>query len=119
MKVTKVKKITAVLCALLCAIGSTFICSAASQRYTINEIDDMVIYLPDDMTAITRSSQNIDRYFSVFGLDYDTTMQNFKNGDIFLQGMDSMCSLTVTVSMTKNADSNRLGFFYLLGAAKG
>ena len=60
MKVTKVKKITAVLCALLCAIGSTFICSAASQRYTINEIDDMVIYLPDDMTAITRSSQNTD-----------------------------------------------------------
>ncbi|MGN0448820.1 MAG: hypothetical protein ACI4G0_00450 [Ruminococcus sp.] len=118
MKVTKVKKITAVLCALLCAIGSTFICSAASQRYTINEIDDMVIYLPDDMTAITRSSQNTDRYFSVFGLDYDTTMQNFKNGDIYLQGMDSMSSLTVTVTMTKNADSNSIGNYNLLEADK-
>lgn len=118
MKVTKVKKITAVLCALMCAIGSTFICSAASQRYTINEIDDMVIYLPDDMTAITRSSQNTDRYFSVFGLDYDTTMQNFKNGDIYLQGMDSMSSLTVTVTMTKNADSNSIGNYNLLEADK-
>ena len=118
MKVTKVKKITAVLCALLCAIGSTFICSAASQRYTINEIDDMVIYLPDDMTAITRSSQNTDRYFSVFGLDYDATMQNFKNGDIYLQGMDSMSSLTVTVTMTKNADSNSIGNYNLLEADK-
>lgn len=118
MKVTKVKKITAVLCALMCAIGSTFICSAASQRYTINEIDDMVIYLPDDMTAITRSSQNTDRYFSVFGLDYDATMQNFKNGDIYLQGMDSMSSLTVTVTMTKNADSNSIGNYNLLEADK-
>ena len=118
MKVTKVKKITAVLCALICAIGSTFICSAASQRYTINEIDDMVIYLPDDMTAITRSSQNTDRYFSVFGLDYDATMQNFKNGDIYLQGMDSMSSLTVTVTMTKNADSNSIGNYNLLEADK-
>lgn len=118
MKVTKVKKITAVLCALMCAIGSTFICSAASLRYTINEIDDMVIYLPDDMTAITRSSQNTDRYFSVFGLNYDTTMQNFKNGDIYLQGMDSMSSLTVTVTMTKNADSNSIGNYNLLEADK-
>lgn len=118
MKVTKVKKITAVLCALMCAIGSTFICSAASQRYTINEIDDMVIYLPDDMTAITRSSQNTDRYFSVFGLDYDTTMQNFKNGDIYLQGMDSMSSVTVTVTMTKTADSNSIGNYNLLEADK-
>lgn len=118
MKVTKVKKITAVLCALMCAIGSTFICSAASQRYTINEIDDMVIYLPDDMTAITRSSQNTDRYFSVFGLNYDTTMQNFKNGDIYLQGMDSMSSVTVTVTMTKTADSNSIGNYNLLEADK-
>lgn len=118
MKVTKVKKITAVLCALMCVIGSTFICSAASQKYTINEIDDMVIFLPDDMTAITRSSQNTDRYFSVFGLNYDATMQNFKNGDIYLQGMDSMSSLTVTVTMTKTSDSNSIGNYNLLEADK-
>ena len=118
MKVNGFKKITAVFCALMCVIGSVLTCSAAPQRYTINEIDDMVIYLPDDMTAITRSSQNTDRYFSVFGLDYDTTMQNFKNGDIYLQGMDSMSSLTVTVTMTKNADSNSIGNYNLLEADK-
>lgn len=118
MKVNKFKKITAVLCALMCVIGGTFICSAATQRYTINEIDDMVIFLPEDMTAITRSSENTDRYFSVFGLNYDTTMQNFENGDIYLQGMDSMSAVTVTVTMTKTSDSNSIGNYNLLEADK-
>lgn len=116
MKVTNVKKLTAVLCALICVIGSTLICSAATQRYTINEIDDMVIYLPDDMSAITRSSKNTDRYFSVFGLDYNTTMKNFENGDIYLQGMDSMSSVTVTVTMTKTDESKGIGNYNLLEA---
>lgn len=118
MKVTKVKKITAALCALLCVVSSTIICSAATQRYTINEIDDMIIYLPDDMSAITRSSKNTDRYFSVFGLDYNATMKNFENGDIYLQGMDNMSALTVTVTMTKNSDSNSIGNYNLLDADK-
>lgn len=116
MKVTNVKKLTAVLCALICVIGSTLICSAATQRYTINEIDDMVIYLPDDMSAITRSSKNTDRYFSVFGLDYNTTMKNFENGDIYLQGMDNMSSVTVTVTMTKTDESKGIGNYNLLEA---
>ena len=116
MKVTNVKKLTAVLCALICVIGSTLICSAATQRYTINEIDDMVIYLPDDMSAITRSSKNTDRYFSVFGLDYNTIMQNFENGDIYLQGMDNMSSVTVTVTMTKTDESKGIGNYNLLEA---
>lgn len=116
MKVTNVKKLTAVLCALICVIGSTLICSAATQRYTINEIDDMVIYLPDDMSAITRSSKNTDRYFSVFGLDYNTIMQNFENGDIYLQGMDNMSAVTVTVTMTKTDESKGIGNYNLLEA---
>ncbi|MGN1434003.1 MAG: hypothetical protein ACI4XI_09920 [Ruminococcus sp.] len=116
MKVNGFKKITAVLCALLCVIGSTLICSAESQRYTISEIDDMVIFLPGDMSAITRSSKNSDRYFSVFGLDYNTTMQNFENGDIYLQGMDSMSAVTVTVTMTKTDESKGIGNYNLLEA---
>lgn len=114
MKVTKVKIITAVLCALMCVIGSVLTCSAAPQRYTINEIDDMVISLPGDMSAITRSSKNSDRYFSVFGLDYNTTMKNFENGDIYLQGMDSMSAVTVTVTMTKTDESKGIGNYNLL-----
>ncbi|MGN0502881.1 MAG: hypothetical protein ACI4HN_08140 [Ruminococcus sp.] len=95
-------------------ISSTLICSAASRRYTINEIDDMVISLPGDMSAITRSSKNSDRYFSVFGLDYNTTMKNFENGDIYLQGMDSMSAVTVTVTMTKTDESKGIGNYNLL-----
>lgn len=114
MTANRVKKITAVLCALICVIGSVFVCSAATQRYTISEIDDMVIYLPDDMSAITRSSKESDRYFSVFGLDYDSTMQNFKNGDIYLQGMDSLSAVTVTVTMTETSDSKGIGNYNLL-----
>ncbi len=114
MKVNGFKKITAVLCALICVIGSVLTCSAAPQRYTINEIDDMVISLPGDMSAITRSSKNSDRYFSVFGLDYNTTMKNFENGDIYLQGMDSMSAVTVTVTMTKTDESKGIGNYNLL-----
>lgn len=114
MKVNGFKKITAVLCALMCVIGSVLTCSAAPQRYTINEIDDMVISLPGDMSAITRSSKNSDRYFSVFGLDYNTTMKNFENGDIYLQGMDSMSAVTVTVTMTKTDESKGIGNYNLL-----
>lgn len=114
MKANGFKKITAVLCALMCVIGSVLTCSAAPQRYTINEIDDMVISLPGDMSAITRSSKNSDRYFSVFGLDYNTTMKNFENGDIYLQGMDSMSAVTVTVTMTKTDESKGIGNYNLL-----
>lgn len=118
MKVNGFKKITAVFCALMCVIGSVLTCSAAPQRYTINEIDDMVISLPGDMSAITRSSKNSDRYFSVFGLDYNTTMKNFENGDIYLQGMDSMSAVTVTVTMTKTDESKGIGNYNLLEADK-
>lgn len=114
MTANKVKKITAVLCALICAISSVLACSAATQRYTIRELDDMIIYLPDDMSAITRSSKESDRYFSVFGLDYDATMQNFKNGDIYLQGMDSLSAVTVTVTMTETSESKGIGNYNLL-----
>lgn len=114
MTANRVKKITAVLCALICVISSVFVCSAATQRYTISEIDDMVIYLPDDISAITRSSKESDRYFSVFGLNYDSTMQNFKNGDIYLQGMDSLSAVTVTVTMTETSESKGIGNYNLL-----
>ena len=118
MKANGFKKITAVFCALMCVIGSVLTCSAAPQRYTISEIDDMVISLPGDMSAITRSSKNSDRYFSVFGLDYNTTMKNFENGDIYLQGMDSMSAVTVTVTMTKTDESKGIGNYNLLEADK-
>lgn len=111
------KTFAVVMSALLCMISSVFICSA-TQKYTISEIDDMIICLPDNMSAVTRDSKNTDRYFSVFGLDYNTTMQNFKNGDIYLQGMDSFASTTVTVTMTKTDESKGIGNYNLLDDVK-
>lgn len=111
------KSLVVLMCAMICVLSSVFVCSAA-QRYTITEIDDMTVYLPDDMSAVTRQSTNTDRYFAVFGLDYDATMQNFKNGDIYLQGMDSFASTTVTVTMTKTDESKGIGNYTLLDEAK-
>lgn len=106
-----------ILCALVSIYG-TVICNAAPSSYRISEIDDMVIVLPDNMTAATRSSKNTDKYFSVFGLNYETIMQNFKSSDIYLQGMDSSSSLTLTVTMTKTSDSQSIGNYNMLSQDK-
>lgn len=114
MSMKNLKKISVLFLCALCMFFSTVLCSAASQRYSIPEIDDMIIYLPDGMSAITRSSQDTDKYFAVFGLDYNATMQNFQNGDIYLQGMDNSSSFTVTVTMTKTSESQGIGNYNLL-----
>lgn len=88
----------------------------AAESYTVSQLDDMVITLPDDMSAITRDSKSSDKYFSVFGLDYNTTMQTFKNGDIYLQGMDSSSSVTLTVTMTQTDESKQIGNYSELSA---
>lgn len=119
MSMKRLKKIAVMtLCVLICLFGSSVVCSAAQQRYTISELDDMVVFLPENMTAITRSSSATDKYFSVFGLDYDTTMQNFENGNIYLQGMDNMSGVTVTVTMTKTTESEGIGNYNMLSTEK-
>lgn len=109
--------VSAFLCAL-CVLAGTVVCSAVSETYTINEIDDMSVTLPDGMTAVTRSCKNSDKYFSLFGLDYNVTMNNFKNGDIYLQGMNEPSTLTVTVTMTKTDDSESIKNYNLLDRDK-
>lgn len=109
--------VSAFLCAL-CALAGTAVCSAVSETYTINDIDDMSVTLPDGMTAVTRSSQSSDKYFSLFGLDYNTTMDNFKSGDIYLQGMNEPSTLTITVTMTKTEDSESIKNYNLLDRDK-
>ena len=103
----------AALAVILCVL-SVFVCSAADNSYEISEINDMKISLPDNITTVTRSSKADDKYFSVFGLDYDTTMNNLKNGNIYLQGMDSNSEITITVTMTQSDESKRIGNYNLL-----
>lgn len=115
----KIKRLLAVvLCAVILVISGTFVCSATNNSYTIPEINDMTLFLPDNMTAITRESKADDKYFSVFGLNYDTTMQNFKSSDIYLQGMDSNADVTVTVTMTKTSESKGISNYNLLQSSE-
>ena len=115
MNIKKIKQVLSiVLCAVILVIAGAFSSLAIDNRYTISEINDMTLFLPENMTAITRSSASTDRYFSVFGLDYDTTMQNFKSSDIYLQGMDSHADTTLTVTMTETSDSKGISNYNLL-----
>ena len=102
-----------VIAAVLCML-SVFVCSGADNSCTISEINDMKLTLPDDIITVTRSSKADDKYFSLFGLDYNTTMNNLKNGNIYLQGMDSASSYTVTVTMTQTDDSRTIANYNLL-----
>ncbi len=118
MTLKNIKSIGAfIMCAALIFLA-TATCFAADQRVTISEIDGMNINLPDNMIPVTRSSKNTDKYFSVFGLDYDKTMQNFKDNDIYMQAMDMQSTSTVTVTMTKNSDSESIGDYKNLDAEK-
>ena len=119
MKIKSIKKsLAVVLCAVILLISGTFACFATNNSYTISEINDMTLFLPDNMTAITRSSKADDKYFSLFGLNYDTTMQNFKSSDIYLQGMDSNSDVTVTVTMTKTSESEGIVNYNLLNSTE-
>lgn len=112
------KRLTALVICIVCVLCSAVVCGAVSQTYTIPDIDDLSITLPDGMTAVTRNSNKNDRYFSVIGLDYDTTMNNFKKGNIYLQGMDESSTTTVTVTMTKTEESKGIKNYTLLDAEK-
>lgn len=102
-----------ILCAVIAACG---VFAASAQSFTVTELDDMVITLPDNVSAITRQSKSTDKYFSAFGLDYDAAMQNFESSNIYLQGMDSGSTVTYTVTMTRTDESEKIGSYSLLSA---
>ncbi len=108
------KKYSAAFVCLLLIISSSFMCSALGREYTISEIDDMKISLADNMLAVTRDSKDSDEYFSKFGLDRNTTMQNFESGDIYLQGMTEDAAITLTVTMTQTEQSKGIKNYNLL-----
>lgn len=114
----KLQALISIFLCTVCVILSTVVCSAVSETYTISDIDDMSVTLPDGMSAITRSSESSDKYFSLFGLDYNTTMDNFESGDIYLQGMNEPSTLTITVTMTKTDDSESINNYNLLDRDK-
>ena len=71
MKTVFKRAVTLAICAVTVFCG-IFACSGATKDYEIPQIDDMTLSMPDGMSAVTRDSKSTDKYFSVFGLDYDT-----------------------------------------------
>lgn len=118
MKSKSLKKASAALLCAVIALMSAVTVFAAGQTYHIHEISDMAITLPEDFTAVTRDSDANDKYFSLFGIDYNTNKQNFENSNIYLQGMNSSSDLVVTVTMTETEDSKNLGNYNQLEADK-
>ena len=111
-------KITAALMSLILAVGCIIPAAAVAITYTIPEIDEMTVTMPDGITAVTRDSADTDKYFSVFGIDYEQTMRNFENGNIYLQGMDEKSEVTISVTMTQTEESKGISNYNLLSKEK-
>ena len=118
MKFKSLKKASAVLLCALITLAGVLNVFAAGQTYSIPEASNMQITLPEDMTAVTRSADANDKYFSLFGIDYNSTMQRFEASNIYLQGMNSSSDLVLTVTMTETEDSKNLGNYNQLEADK-
>ena len=90
--------------ALMVTILSCATVFAADNHFYIEELK-MNVDIPEEVIAITRESPETDRYFSVFGLDYNTTMQQFQSANIYLQGMYSDSSRILTITADSDEDS--------------
>lgn len=99
---------SAVFAVLILLSVSCFSVFSAENHYYIKELK-MSVDLPDNMSAITRESPETDRYFSLFGLDYTTTMNSFKGNNIYLQGMYEDSSKIFTVTMLSDENSKSVG----------
>ncbi len=90
---------------------------AKSTSYEIEELG-MTLSIPNDMPAVTRHSKKNDPYFSKFNLDYKDTMNRFKDGNIYLQGIKQDNALTLTVTMTKDKNSEKINNYAYLSSAQ-
>lgn len=105
------RKIAAAGLAVAVAVIAVFPALAADKRYTIPEIGDMNISLPENFTVIDRRAPDSAAYFKLFGLDYNTVMSQMSANNVYLQAMDNTASLTVTVSMTESDESKGIGSY--------
>ena len=105
------------ICAAIAA-GATATTFAADKTYHLAELGGMTISLPDNFTAVDRSAPDSATYFSLFGLDYNKVMSEMNSNDIYLQGMDNTASVTVTVRMTENENTQTVGNYSSLSAEK-
>lgn len=102
-----IKRVSALIITAMMLALSTVTAFCVDSHYYIKDLD-MNLNLPADMLVITRESDASDKYFSMFGLDYDTTMKEFTDAGVYLQGMFEDSSKSVTVSMVENDNSKKI-----------
>lgn len=113
-----IKKLGAVLLsAALCTVAC-IAAAAAETTVTIGELDKLQLTLPENMTAVTRSSNANDSYFSLHGLDYNAIMANFESASIYMQATDDRETITVTLSALDNEQSQSIGNYNSLNSAQ-
>ena len=100
-----IHKIAAAGAGVLVAASSCATVSAFGHSYYLPEAAEMSITVPGQLITITRNASEGDSYFTTFHQDYTATMEDFQTNNIYLQGMDSTASLTVTVTMVESAES--------------
>lgn len=84
------------LCALTAASASLTVWAA--EPITVKECDNLVLTLPDNMTAVTRAADRDDPYFARHNISYDEVMDAFHASDSYLQAMDDDNTITLTLS---------------------
>lgn len=87
---------------------SSFTAFAESTEYRIDELH-MKTAIPNEMLAITRDCKKTDSYFSQFGFDYKETLKMFKQANVYLQAIKQDGSLTLSITMTKDKNSEKIG----------
>lgn len=113
-----IRKIAAAVMCAVVGLSGSIAAFAADKTYSVPELGDMQITLPENMSAITRSADSNDSYFSEFGINYDSTMSNFKSGNIYLQGLNSTDNVIITVTMTETEESKGINNYNLLQSDK-
>ena len=109
MSIKFIMRLTAAgLCVLMCA-ASFLTAFADSEPVTIAECDNLQLTLPGNMSAVTRSSESSDRYFSRHNLTYQEVQEMFSKTDTYMQAMDNdnVITLTLTYSDTDINDFNK------------
>lgn len=103
-----VSLLLAILTLILTITFSVFTVSAAETDYYIEELK-MNITLPDDMIAVTRQSPETDKYYSIFGIDYELAKAEFEKENIYLRAMDEKSTRVLNVTMLSDEQSAKIG----------
>ena len=85
------------LCVMMTA-ASCLTAFADGGTIVLEECDNLEITLPDNMSAVTRTSESTDRYYTRHNLSYVDVQRAFLEGEIYLQAMDNDNNVTLTLS---------------------